>query len=85
MSSVHPETASDRAPAQRQRRTRRVQAGMAGFALCIGLFSLLNVAGNPRFESYHTLDVIRLLTAGAGFGVALVLLIQFFKSSGPRT
>jgi hypothetical protein len=58
---------------------------MAVFAACMGLVAFSSVAGNPRFETYHTLDVIRLMTAGAGFGVALVLLIQFFKSPGPRS
>jgi hypothetical protein len=51
----------------------------------MGLVAFSGVAGNPRFETYHTLDVIRLMTAGAGFGVALVLLIQFFKFPGPRS
>ena len=58
---------------------------MAVFAMCMGLVTFSSVAGNPRFETYHTLDVIRLMTAGAGFGVALVLLIQFFKSPGTRS
>jgi hypothetical protein len=56
---------------------------MALFAAFIGLTSLFSVAGKARFETYHTLDVIRLMTAGAGFGVALVLLAQFFKSPNP--
>lgn len=58
---------------------------MAVFALCMGLVTFSGVAGNPRFETYHRLDVARLVIAGAGFGVALVLLIQFFKFSGPRS
>ncbi len=58
---------------------------MAVFAACIGLVNLSGVAGNPRFEAYHTLDVSRLVLAGVGFGVALVLLIQFFKFPEPRS
>jgi hypothetical protein len=58
---------------------------MAVFVACIGLTSFSRVAGNPRFESIHTLDVIGLMTAGAGFGVALVLLVQFFVRPGPRS
>lgn len=84
MNSVRPEIADDGAPSHRHRRQRRVQIGMAMFALCIGLVSFANVAGNPRFEPYHTLDVIRLMTAGAGFGIALVLTIQFCKRAGPQ-
>ena len=84
MSSSQPEDADDTNRGQRQRRMRRVQVGMAVFAACMGLSAFSSVAGNPRFETYHTLDVIRLVTAGAGFGVALVLLIQFFTFPGPR-
>ena len=83
MSSSQPEDADDTKQEKRQRRMRRVSVGMAVFAMCIGLVSFSNVAGNPRFETYHTLDVIRLMTAGAGFGVALVLLIHFFKFPRP--
>jgi hypothetical protein len=82
MNSVNPEVADDISREQRQRRMRRVRVGMAVFAMCIGFVSFSNVAGNPRFETYHTLDVIRLMTAGACFGVALVSLIQSFKSLG---
>lgn len=58
---------------------------MALFILCIGLGSFSRVAGNPRFEAIHVLDVIGLMTAGAGIGVALVLLVQFFTLSGRRS
>ena len=85
MSSSQPEDADDTKREQRQRRMRRVQVAMAIFVACIGLVSFSNVAGNARFQTYHTLDVIRLMTAGAGFGGALVLLIQFFNFPGPRS
>jgi hypothetical protein len=85
MNSVHPEVADNIKREQRQRRMRRVQVAMAVFATCIGLVSFSSVAGNPRFETYHRLDVIRLILAGVGFGVALVWLIQFFKFPGPRS
>ena len=85
MNSDHPEGADNIKREQPQRRRRRVQLGMAVFALCIGLVTFSNVAGNPRFETYHRLDVARLIIAGAGFGVALVLLIHFFKSLGTRS
>lgn len=79
MNSIHPEPPDDTQRERPERRMRRAQVGMAIFAACIGLVSFFNVAGKPRFETYHTLDVMRLILAGAGFGVALVLLIQFFK------
>lgn len=78
MSSGRPVVADDTDREPRRRRTRRVSVGMAVFVACIGLMSFSRVAGNPRFESIHKLDVIGLMTAGAGFGVALVLLIQYF-------
>ena len=68
MNSIHPEVADNIKREQRQRRMRRVQVAMAVFAICMGLVTFSSVAGNPRFETYHTLDVIRLMTAGAGFG-----------------
>ena len=85
MSSGQPEDTDDTKREQRQRRMRRVQVAMAIFAACIGLVSFSSVVGNARFETYHTLDVIRLMTAGAGFAVALILLIQFFNFPGPRS
>ena len=58
---------------------------MAIFAGCMGLSAFFRVAGNPRFETIHTLDVIGLMTAGTGLAAALVLLIQFFSLPGPRS
>jgi len=58
---------------------------MAVFAACTGLMAFSRVASKPRFETIHTLDVIGLMTAGAGVAVALVLLIQFFCLPGPRS
>jgi hypothetical protein len=40
--------------------------------LFIGLLTFYRVAQSPEFESYRTVHVIQLVTAGAGFGVALV-------------
>ena len=51
---------------------------MSVFSACWGLFAFFGVAGNPRFESIHVLDVIRLMTAGAGFAVAIFTLALFF-------
>lgn len=79
MNSIHPQAADSIKREQPQRRMRRAQVGMAVFAAFIGLFSFFRVAGKPRFETYHTLDVMGLIVAGACFGDALVSLIQFFK------
>ena len=85
MSSGQPVAADDTKREQRQRRMRRVSVVMGIFAACTGLMAFSRVASNPRFETIHTLDVIGLLTAGAGVAVALVLLIQFFCLPGPRS
>lgn len=85
MNPIQPEVADDITREQRRRHMRRVQLGMAAFAMCLGLVAFLGAAGNPRFKTYHTLDVIRLMTAGAGFAIALFGLIQFFVFRGSRS
>lgn len=85
MSSGQPADADTTGREQRQRRMRRVSVMMGIFAGCTGLTSFSRVAGNPRFETIHTLDVIGLMSAGAGVAVAGVLLIQFFCLPGPRS
>lgn len=85
MNSVNPEVADNIKREQPQRRIRRFQVLMAVFLIFIGLVNFSGVAGKPRFETYHRLDVARLILAGAGFGVALVLLVQLFKSPGSRS
>jgi len=50
---------------------------LSPFAACMGLIAFFGVASNPRFESIHRLDVIRLMTAGAGFAVAIAALLLY--------
>ena len=45
------------------------------FLLLFGLFSLLNSLSNPRIETLHGADILRLVAAGLCFGVALGILI----------
>lgn len=51
----------------------------------IGVYSFLSVVFNPRFQTFHVLDVVRLMTAGAAIGVAYVLLLNFFNSPKPHS
>ena len=51
---------------------------IAAFTAVMGLFVFFSVSGNPRFETYRTVDVIRLMAAGAGFGIAFITLVFFF-------
>jgi hypothetical protein len=65
-------------------RDRRRFLWMAAFAAFWGVLSFFRVSTKPRFETIHVLDVIGLMTAGAGLAVALTGLILFFIR-GPRT
>ena len=51
---------------------------MAALAAFFGVNAFYRVSTNPRFETIHALDVIGLMTAGAGFALALIMLILFF-------
>ena len=82
MSSSRPEDADNTKREQRQRRVNRISGGI--FVAFLGLIAFFSVASKPRFETFHTLDVIRLMTAGASFAVALILLIDF-RFPGPRS
>ena len=84
MNSIQSEEGSDTKREQGEGGLRLVQAVMAVLATCIGLVAFSTVAGNPRFETYHRQDVTWLIIAGANFGVALSLLINFIKWPGPR-
>ena len=49
----------------------------------IGLVGLLNIASQPRFETFHTADVVQLVASGMCFGAALAALAR--SSRGPRS
>jgi hypothetical protein len=51
----------------------------ASFIAFFGAIAFYNVSSNPRFETIHVLDIIRLMTAGAGFALALFMLILHFS------
>ncbi len=80
MSSSQTTNADNASLEQLRRRKGRLFGGM--MAAFFGLIAFFSVASSPRFETFHTLDVIRLMTAGAGLGVAFVLVIWFFESRG---
>ena len=44
-------------------------------AVFIGLVGFGNVSRNPRFASFHTVDVLQLLVSGMCFGVAFTALV----------
>jgi hypothetical protein len=46
----------------------------------IGVLGLMPLLRNPRFEAYHTVDVVQLLASGMCFGVALTALMVMLRS-----
>ena len=55
---------------------------VAPFTAFMGALAFYSVSSNPRFATLHALDVIRLMTAGAGLAVTIVLVIRYLKESG---
>ena len=83
MSSSQPEDADNTKREQRRRRMRRVPGAI--IVAFMGLMAFYSVAGSPRFETFHTLDVIRLMTAGASIAVFIFLVIRIFNFHGPTS
>ena len=54
------------------------------FIASMGLAAFTNVASSPRFATFHTIDVVRLIASGMCFGAALAALLIFFFG-GPRS
>jgi len=47
--------------------------------LLLGIMVLLSALSEPRVEALHVPDILRLVSAGMGFGVALVWLLGRFR------
>jgi hypothetical protein len=60
---------------EQTRRRRLAAIFVPAFVGLIGLFSLIN---RPRFQTYHTVDVLQLLASGMCFGIALVGMLRIF-------
>ena len=43
---------------------------------CIGLLALMQ---RPRFQAYHTVDVLQLIASGMCFGVALARILMMAR------
>jgi len=48
-------------------------------ALIVGLIGFTTMTRNPRFETFHAVDVLQLLASGMCFGVALMALLGRLK------
>jgi hypothetical protein len=53
------------------KQSRKVGVG----ALVIGLIGFMNVTRNPRFESFHAVDVLQLVASGMCLGIALMAIL----------
>jgi hypothetical protein len=61
---------------EQPRRRRFAAIFVPAFVGLIGLLSLIN---RPRFQTYHTVDVVQLLASGMCFGIALTGLLRIFR------
>src|SRR6202162_5629156 len=60
-----------------QPRRRRLAAIF--IPVVVGLSGLLGLFNRPRFQTYHTVDVVELLAIGMCFGIVLAGLLRFFR------
>jgi hypothetical protein len=51
------------------------------FIAFMGLVAFTNMASSPRFATFRTIDVVRLVASGMCFGAALASLLIFFGGS----
>lgn len=45
----------------------------------IGMIGFFNLTRRPRFELFHTVDVLQLLATGMCFGIALAALLMIWR------
>ena len=50
------------------------------FIAFMGFAAFFNAVSSPRFETFRTIDVFRLVASGMCFGAALAALLIFFFS-----
>jgi len=59
--------------------TRRRRFAAIFVPALVGLIGLFSLIGRPRFQTYHTVDVIQLLASGMCFGIALAGMLRIFR------
>ena len=59
--------------------TRRRSVAKILIPVIVGLSGLFSLINRPRFQTYHTVDVLQLLASGMCFGIALVWLLLAFR------
>ena len=61
---------------------RKFLGSAVAIPVIIGSIGLTNLMRQPRFESFHTVDVLQLLASGICYGVALAAAFSLLR--GPR-
>jgi hypothetical protein len=61
--------------------TRRRRFAAIFVPAFVGLVGLLGLINRPRFQAYHTVDVLQLLASGMCFGIALAGMLRIFRGS----
>jgi len=61
-------------------RTRKPLISAVFIPVMIGCIGLSSVARNPRFEAFHSVDVLQLIASGMCFGIALSALIMLVRN-----
>jgi hypothetical protein len=51
----------------------------AAVAIVIGSIGLIGLSQKPRFQQFHTVDVLQLTGSGACYGVAMTAIVAAFK------
>jgi hypothetical protein len=59
--------------------TRRRRFAAIFVPAFVGLIGLLSLINRPRFQTYHTVDVLQLLASGMCFGIALAGMLRIFR------
>ena len=60
------------------RRTRALFASILA-PIVVGSVGFLNLAQRPRFQAFHTVDVLQLLATGMCYGVALAQVFALLR------
>jgi hypothetical protein len=56
---------------------RKMFAGTVLVPILIGMIGFSHLMGQPRFATFHTVDVLQLLASGACFGIGFSALLAF--------
>lgn len=60
-------------------RKNKALGASVGVLILIGSIGFLNLSHHPRFQAFHTVDILQLLATGVCYGVALAALLSFFR------